>query len=372
MHETMKLGEILNVRRGTSITKKQTVKGEIPVIGGGIKPTYFHNEANRKKNCITISGSGASAGFVNKWNRPIFASDCTTVEPKDQNQLHQFIYYYLISQQDFIYENFRSGTAQPHVYAKDIATLDYPLLPLVKQKCIVAKLDTIFAEIDKAISMCKQNIINAEKLYSHQIDKVIAPLEKKAEPIGKHSDINYGYTAKASFNKGSYKYLRITDIQDNSVNWNTVPYCDVEENKLEKVLLLEGDLLFARTGATTGKSFLVEKPKNAVFASYLIRVSVNREKLEPRFVMHFFQSDSYWKQVYKGITGAAQGGFNATKLAKLRIPMISKEEQLNIISDLDIISAQSYRLVKIYESKFEHLVSLKSAILSQVLQSEES
>ena len=71
MYETKKLGKVLKVRRGTTITKRQTIEGEIPVIGGGIKPTYYHNVANRKKNCITVSGSGASAGFVNKWNKPI-------------------------------------------------------------------------------------------------------------------------------------------------------------------------------------------------------------------------------------------------------------------------------------------------------------
>jgi len=62
MWKTVKLGEACLVRRGTTITKKQTVEGEVPVIGGGTKPTYFHNEPNRDANCITVSGSGASAG----------------------------------------------------------------------------------------------------------------------------------------------------------------------------------------------------------------------------------------------------------------------------------------------------------------------
>ena len=144
-----KLGEICSVRRGTTITKKQTIEGSVPVIGGGTKPTYFHNEYNREANCITISGSGANAGFVNQWDVPIFASDCSTVEPKDERQLQNFIYYFLLSQQKFIYKNFRSGAAQPHVYAKDIETLDYPILPLSKQHQIVAKLDNAFVQINK-------------------------------------------------------------------------------------------------------------------------------------------------------------------------------------------------------------------------------
>jgi len=95
MWKTVKLGDVCLVRRGTTITKKQTIEGAIPVIGGGTKPTYYHNQANREANCITVSGSGASAGFVNKWEQEIFASDCSTVEPQDENQLHQFVYYYL-------------------------------------------------------------------------------------------------------------------------------------------------------------------------------------------------------------------------------------------------------------------------------------
>ena len=148
MWKTVNLGEACLVRRGTTITKKHAVEGDVPVIGGGTKPTYFHNEPNRAASCITVSGSGASAGFVNRWNMPIFASDCSTVEPKDETQLPQFVYYYLLSQQQFIYDNFRSGAAQPHVYAKDIETLDFPVLPLAEQERIVAKLDTAFAEID--------------------------------------------------------------------------------------------------------------------------------------------------------------------------------------------------------------------------------
>lgn len=162
MWKTVKLGEACLVRRGTTITKKQTVEGDVPVIGGGTKPTYFHNEPNRAANCISVSGSGASAGFVNKWEVPIFASDCSTVEPKDGTQIHQFVYYYLMSQQKFIYDNFRSGAAQPHVYAKDIETLDYPIAPIAEQQRIVAKLDAAnieFRNANESIAKSKANYL---------------------------------------------------------------------------------------------------------------------------------------------------------------------------------------------------------------------
>ena len=116
------LGEVCIVKRGTTITQKEAIEGEIPVVAGGLKPTYYHNQANRLGNTITISGSGANAGFVNFWNQPIFASDCSTVEVINNKLDITYVYYFLLSKQQYIYNELRSGAAQPHVYGKDIAS----------------------------------------------------------------------------------------------------------------------------------------------------------------------------------------------------------------------------------------------------------
>jgi type I restriction enzyme S subunit len=145
----------------------------------------------------------------------------------------------------------------------------------------------------------------------------------------------YGYTAKASPDKNEVKYLRITDIQNDSVNWDEVPGCEIPDDKLKKYLLGKGDIVFARTGATTGKSFLVKSPPKSVFASYLIRVQVNNEFLLPEYVHYFFQTQYYWITINKGIAGAAQGGFNATKLKGLQIPIPPLPEQKAIVRLLD-------------------------------------
>ena len=97
--------------------------------------------------------------------------------------------------------------------------------------------------------------------------------------LGKMSSIMYGYTAKASETTNGIKYLRITDIQNNQVEWGSVPSCPPLNDKYEKYKLHYGDIVFARTGATTGKSFLIKSPPSAVFASYLIRVQANREEI---------------------------------------------------------------------------------------------
>ena len=152
------LGEETLVRRGTTITKKNTIKGNIPVIGGGMKPTYYHNDSNREAYTVTISSSGASAGFVNFWETPIFASDCTTVEPKNNLVNRKFLYYFLLSKQSFIFDNFRVGAAQPHVYAKDIITLEFPIFSIVEQNKIVEQVESLFTEIDIVKNDTKKKI----------------------------------------------------------------------------------------------------------------------------------------------------------------------------------------------------------------------
>lgn len=141
----------------------------------------------------------------------------------------------------------------------------------------------------------------------------------------------YGYTASATTEQIGPHLLRITDIQNGSVNWETVPYCDCPKPK--KYLLQKDDILFARTGPT-GKSFLVEDCPEAVFASYLIRLRV-REWVTPQYLYAFFQSPDYWSQVLASTSVSAQPNCNATKLANLRVPIPPLEQQQSIVIYLD-------------------------------------
>ena len=150
-----------------------------------------------------------------------------------------------------------------------------------------------------------------------------------------HARIDYGLTAKAVFNIAGPKFLRITDIQDGFVDWGKVPSCNISDKDYQKHRLESGDIVFARTGATTGKSFLITKCENAVAASYLIRVRLKSSDLIPEFLYLFFSSASYWDTVDRGTIGSAQGGFNASKLSALRIPLPPIPEQKRIVAILD-------------------------------------
>jgi type I restriction enzyme M protein len=141
------LSDIAEIRKGTSITKEKTIEGDIPVIAGGKEPAYFHNVANRNGNVITVTASGAYSGFVNFFKIPIFASDCNTIQSKNEKIIFtKLIYLYLQSIQEKIY-TLQRGQAQPHVYADDLAKIEIPLPPLSEQQRIVAEIEKIEAQI---------------------------------------------------------------------------------------------------------------------------------------------------------------------------------------------------------------------------------
>lgn len=174
--------------------------------------------------------------------------------------------------------------------------------------------------------------------------------------------IEYGVTASASEQPVGPKFLRITDIQNGSVEWGSVPYCDAKEKKLNSSKLKSGDIVFARTGATTGKSFLIKEcPQDAVFASYLIRVRPS-SKVDPSYLSYFFQSDGYWRQIAMKSAGAAQPGVNSTKLKELEIPLPPLDEQKRIAAILD----QADALRRLRQRAINRLNTLGQAIFHEM------
>lgn len=117
-----KLGQLAEFKRGKTITKKDAIEGVIPVVAGGLEPAYYCNKSNTAERVITVSGSGANAGFTRMYFENVWASDCSFVDASTTPFLH-FIYCYLKDNKTTI-DNMQKGAAQPHVYAKDINSLE--------------------------------------------------------------------------------------------------------------------------------------------------------------------------------------------------------------------------------------------------------
>lgn len=148
------------------------------------------------------------------------------------------------------------------------------------------------------------------------------------------ADIHYGYTASADETK-EVKLLRITDIQDDKVNWGTVPGCDISEKMVEQYKLNNNDIVIARTGGTVGKSYLVENINvSSVFASYLIRLKY-LSPMQAGFTKVFLGSQLYWKQLYDGTSGTGQPNVNGNTLKAIILPIAPLNEQHKVVSKVD-------------------------------------
>ena len=144
--------------------------------------------------------------------------------------------------------------------------------------------------------------------------------------------ILYGVSEPAK-SHGQYKLLRITDIQNNSVNWNNVPYADFDTPS--EYFLRSNDILFARTGATVGKSYLVEDvDNNCIYASYLIRIRCSLH-IYAQYVKRFFESGFYWEQITSASVGVGQPNVNGSSLCHLMIPIPPIEEQKRIVDEVE-------------------------------------
>ncbi|SFG90343.1 Type I restriction-modification system DNA methylase [Neisseria elongata] len=153
--EVKSLGDWAEIRKGTLITEKTAnTNGDIKVISAGVDFSYYHDVANRPKNTITISASGANAGFVNFWREPIFACDCTTITNSVIGRT-LYILNFLKIVQDFIYQQAR-GSAQPHVYPKDIEGLK-----------IIVPPDLLLKRFSEFVENWNLKIANNEKQNHH-------------------------------------------------------------------------------------------------------------------------------------------------------------------------------------------------------------
>lgn len=148
--------------------------------------------------------------------------------------------------------------------------------------------------------------------------------------------IQYGYNAPAK-SDGKIKMVRISDIQNNTVKWDSVPFCDIAEDDIETYLLKSNDILFARTGGTVGKSYLVtEILEDAIYAGYLIRTRYSDE-LIPKYLKYFMESELYWSQLRSGTIATAQPNCNGQTLSKMLLPIPPKAEQERIIQMIDTL-----------------------------------
>jgi type I restriction enzyme S subunit len=178
--------------------------------------------------------------------------------------------------------------------------------------------------------------------------------------------IHYGYTASAAPHEKEHRLLRITDIQNDRVDWDSVPGCIIDKETFAKYALQTNDLLIARTGGTIGKTFLVDTaPVKSVFASYLIRVQPT-SALSAHYIKLFCGSDTYWDQLREGSRGGGQPNVNGQTLGGLKVPLPPLAEQHRIVAKVDELMALCDRLEEARKTREEVRAKLTAASLARL------
>ncbi|AVQ17365.1 restriction endonuclease subunit S [Fusobacterium gonidiaformans] len=211
-----------------------------------------------------------------------------------------------------------------------------------------------------------------KKIKLSKIEEMIVPKEEEPYKIPDTwkwvrlrevtENNQYGYTSKSTL-EGKIKYLRITDIQNENVDWDTVPYIVEENNNISQFFLRKNDIVIARTGSTTGKSYRIDKIEDvAVFASYLIRIRVI--KINSEYLLRFTHSNVYWNQIIELSSGIAQPGVNAQKLENLYFPLPPLEEQQEIVRVLEEVLEKEKKVKELIDLE-EQIELLEKSILDK-------
>lgn len=350
-------------------------KGQISYLEerlfGKVKKGYTYFEENdilfaKITPCMENGNSVIAEGLLNGFG---FGSTEFYVIRAPKKVDNRYIYYLVRS------EWFRKrakavmtgAVGQQRVPKNFLETYKIALPPLNEQKRIVDKIERLFAKIDEAKRLVEEVKESVELRRAAILDrafrgelgtndpfeapnqineKEIVPPNEQPYKVPENwvwvklksclKNLQYGYTASSSVSEEGPKYLRITDIQNGHVDWEKVPHCKIDEEQLEKYRLNKGDIVIARTGATTGKSFLIDDVPCAVFASYLIRLTIN-DYLDARYLWNYLKSPMYWKQITVVQKGIAQPGANAQIIGGLSLPLPPVREQQRIAEKVDFL-----------------------------------
>jgi len=259
-----------------------------------------------------------------------------------------------------LYRGQGNSTTIPNLSRSRLASLPVPMPPLEEQQAIARVLQAIQHAKDATEQVIAAMRDLKKGLMQHLFTYGPVPVEEAARVPLRETEIGlipeqwsvvrlgdiaqkpqYGLTASSVSSPIGPKLLRITDIQDGKVKWDEVPYCKISEDVCSKYRLEPGDLLVARIGATTGKTFLVSECPESVFGSYLIRVRVYQDRLLPPFLYYFTQTQYYWSQINAVKDGRLKKGINIPILSSLQVPLPSLREQEEIVR---LLSALDWKI----------------------------
>lgn len=332
---------------------------------------------------VLIAMYGATIGKVAILGVPATTNQACACAVCNQSLLYMYLFYYCISQKNVFIEKGKGG-AQPNISQIILKQHPIPLPPLSEQQRIVERIEELFAKLDEAKerlqevadSFAVRKAAILHKAFTGELTKQwrrengVSDESWEESNFGKFTVSQYGYTEKAHWEKIGPKFLRITDIQDNKVDWDEVPWCPIDEDGMKQYAVEIGDIMIARTGATTGKSYLICDDVEAVFASFLIRLKVVNKNLDYNYLYGYMQSEDYWRQITDFSSGIAQPGVNASKLKQIKFKCPTLHEQHEIVRLIDDLLARERSAQQATEQALASIDLMKKSILARAFRGE--
>lgn len=355
-NETLPLRKIVNFSNGTSKTQRELEVGDIPVIAGGRVPAYFTNEHNRDGNVITISQSGAYAGYAAYHETPIFASDCFTIEAKeDSPYTTKQIYLLLKQKQDDIYK-FASGSIQKHVYSTDLESFRIPV-PSKKEE-----LNKFISEIsDKAskVTDIEVKIVEMKRVLREYINKFVEDYMSKSiklDSLHERGIVSIGGGKRIpkeldySPFKTNHYYPGIGDFEDETINLKTSKYInDFTFEKIKKYELLDDDVYVSAAG-TIGKVGVKPKTNDDITISltenaHRIRIK-DYSKIHKEYLMYILTSKTIQKNLIEKSVGVGTPKLSINSLKDIKVPIVNMREQEEFTKQINIYNSEIQNLYK--------------------------
>ena len=322
---------------GTDFTKYKEVKrGQF---------TYIPDTSRR--------GDKIGIALLTDYDEGLVSNIYTVFEVKDENELLPEYLMLWFSRPEFDrYARFKShGSVREIMDWDEMCKVELPVPSIDKQRSIVKAYQTITERIELKRRI-NDNLAAQMRAYFKEYTANNASITGKLKD---YSVMQYGYTETATTEPVGPKFLRITDIAQNYIDWNGVPYCPISEENHEKYVLSEGDVVVARTGATVGYAKMVGRNiPDSVFASFLVRIRPIDDEYRYYFGLAITSSE-FLDFVQTNAGGSAQPQANPPLLGEFELSIPNKQSlpefNTKISSFLGVIESNETEILKLHEVK---------------------